>query len=69
MIERQNGIKLNEINEEETKDLIAKKMYDEIFSWECVSLVRRNNTTLDFVIREPTHLMAFMNVACTQLQK
>jgi hypothetical protein len=37
--------------------------HDSVFySWECVSLIRPNSTTLDFVIKDPTDLMFLLHV-------
>ena len=38
----------------------------DFYPWECVSLVRNDNTTLDLVVREsPSEIMAFLHVVFT----
>jgi len=32
------------------------------YNWQCVSLVRRNMTTLDLIVRDNTDLMTLLNV-------
>ena len=35
---------------------------EEFHSWECISLIGENGSTLDFVIKDEGHMMAVLNV-------
>ena len=48
-------------NVENCKEREIKVKFDEFHSWECVSLLKAG-WTVDFVIKNEEHMMAFLNV-------
>ena len=40
-----------------------KLLAQSVYPWECISLIRKNLTTLDFVIKDSTPLMALIHIA------
>ena len=51
--------------DEEIKDEVHDETFDEtglFYSWECVSLVKMNGSTLDLVIPSSEDLMSFLHI-------
>ena len=49
-------------DEVDDDDEAKVKELDEFYSWQCVSLVMKQGQTLDFVIKNESLMMAFLNV-------
>ena len=51
-------------DEEKAKRKVAKQ---KVYPWECVTLIRKERTTLDFVVKDPTELMALLHVTYSEI--